>query len=375
MNERHLHIVTHDIPYPADYGGVVDLFNKLKPLQQLGIHIHLHCFTHGRKPQPILEQFCASVHYYPRKKNISRWSFRLPFIVNSRRCSELIDRLNRDQHPILLEGIQTSYGLFSGELSNRKIVVRLHNAEFEYYRQLAKLERNPVKKLYYWHESRLLKQYEKELAQKALFLAVSTTDMAIYRNEFSAPKIDFMPVFLPHTLAAGKPGKGCFCLYHGNLGINENERAVSWLMQSVFPDLNIPLVIAGKNPPKKLQEMVHRNLNCCIVANPTDEEMQDMIKKAQINILPSFNNTGVKIKLFNALFNGRYCIANPAAVSGAETGSCCVIATTANEFQEKIKALYDQPYTEDENERRQGLLQHTYHNATNAQKLVSYLFD
>ena len=41
MTENHLHIVTLDVPYPADYGGVVDLFYKLQSLHQLGIKIHL----------------------------------------------------------------------------------------------------------------------------------------------------------------------------------------------------------------------------------------------------------------------------------------------------------------------------------------------
>ena len=29
-NEKKLHIICHDVPWPADYGGVVDLFYKLK---------------------------------------------------------------------------------------------------------------------------------------------------------------------------------------------------------------------------------------------------------------------------------------------------------------------------------------------------------
>ena len=35
-----------------------------------------------------------------------------------------------------------------------------------------------------------------------------------------------------------------------------------------------------------------------------------MIAKAQINILPSYTHTGIKIKLVNAIFNGRHCLVN-----------------------------------------------------------------
>ena len=37
MQEQHLHIITHDVPYPADFGGVVDLFYKIKWLSKIGV--------------------------------------------------------------------------------------------------------------------------------------------------------------------------------------------------------------------------------------------------------------------------------------------------------------------------------------------------
>ena len=132
MTEKHLHIVTHDVPWPADFGGVVDLFYKIKTLHQYGIKIHLHCFTSKRPEQPELDKYCESVAYYPRNKSISAVSFRLPFIVSSRKSAALITALQRDDYPVLLEGIHCTYPLFSGALHNRKVLVRLHNAEFEY---------------------------------------------------------------------------------------------------------------------------------------------------------------------------------------------------------------------------------------------------
>jgi hypothetical protein len=58
MMERQLHIITHDVPWPADYGGVVDLFYKIKTLHQAGIKIHLHCFVNKRPPQEELNKYC-----------------------------------------------------------------------------------------------------------------------------------------------------------------------------------------------------------------------------------------------------------------------------------------------------------------------------
>ena len=374
MINPHLHIVSHDVPWPVDYGGVFDLFYKLKALHQQGVNIHLHCFTQGRAPQEELNKYCTSVNYYSRKKNISRFSFRIPFIVNSRKNDELIRNLEKDNYPVLLEGIHTTYHLSAGKLSNRKVLVRLHNTEFEYYKQLAGQETNFIKKLYFLNESRLLKKYENIIANKACFLAVSRHDIELYRQFFHANDIHYLPVFLPYTLAVGKEGRGCYCLYHGNLSVNENEQAVTWLLKNVFEEMEIPFVIAGKDPSKKLQELAHQHKETCLVANPSEKEMHDLIARAQVHVLPSFNNTGIKLKLLNALFNGRHCLVNQAAIEGSGLQNYCHIATDARSFKDKISALYQQDFTEQEIQQRQGLLQSEYNNETNARKLIDFIW-
>jgi glycosyltransferase involved in cell wall biosynthesis len=374
LTDKHVHIVTHDVPWPADYGGVIDLFYKLKALHAQGVNIHLHCFTQGLMPQEELNKYCFSVNYYQRKKNISRISLSIPFIVNSRVNDALIANLQKDNYPILLEGIHCTYYLNNNQLTNRKVIVRLHNVEFEYYKQLAKHESNFLRRLYFLYESKLLKKYEQGIANKATLLAVSNQDAELYQQLFNVKDIHYLPVFLPYTLAVGKEGKGCFCLYHGNLGINENEKAAIWLLQHVFNKLEIPFVIAGKNPSNKLQKLAHNHQHTCLVANPSDKEMQDMIWKAQVNVLPSFNNTGIKLKLLNAFFNGRHCLTNHTGVDGSGLESCCHVCESADAFQTEIKKLYDEPFTEQEIQQRQGLLQTIYNNEANGRELMTFLW-
>jgi hypothetical protein len=63
MEDRKLHIVCHDVPYPPDYGGVFDLYYKIRTLHEQGIQILLHCFTSGREEQPILKTLCEQVFH------------------------------------------------------------------------------------------------------------------------------------------------------------------------------------------------------------------------------------------------------------------------------------------------------------------------
>jgi hypothetical protein len=353
---------------------VVDLFYKIKALHNEGVQIHLHCFVYHREPQPELAKYCATVHYYKRYNDFNHFSFRVPFIVNSRQNEELLANLNKDNYPILIEGIHCSYYLHMGRVNNRKILLRLHNTEFEYYHNLALHEKNPFKKFYYNHESKLLKNYERQLAQKTKIAAVSQQDVSIYRELFHAPDIDYLPAFTPFSTVKGVTGKGCFCLYHGNLGINENEEAAIWLLRNVFQEVEIPFVIAGKNPSQRLVYMAEENKHTCLVANPEQNELQDMIAKAQVNILPSFNNTGVKLKLLNALFNGRHCLVNKAGVAGSGLEQLCQVAEDQDDFKTAIGYLYHIPYDPNENLKRQQVMDRLYNNEVNVQKITNYFW-
>jgi glycosyl transferase family 1 len=376
MDEKHLHIVTHTVPWPVNYGGVIDLFYKIKSLSGAGIKIHLHCFCYGNQsPQKELNKYCTEVLYYKRRNDITGFSFRIPFIVSSRKCDALIKNLQKDNYPVLLEGIHCTYYLYKGALDNRKVFVRLHNAEFEYYRHLAMHEMNPVRKLYYTFESRLLKQYEKKIAEKAFIISVSKHDIDIYQQLFGAKNIHYLPVFIPYTLAICKGGNGCgCCLYHGNLSVNENEKAAEWLLKNVFNKLDVPFIIAGKDPTERLKYLVQQAENTCLVENPDEKEMRDLIAKAQINILPSFNNTGVKLKLLHALFNGKHCIVNNAAVEDSGLQDGCYIAEEPAEFRKLIGNLFKQPFSDDDIEQRQGLLETLYNNEANARQLIAWIW-
>ncbi len=374
MVDRHLHIVCLDVPYPVDYGGIFDLFYKIVALHQQGIKIHLHCFEYGRGKQDELNKYCTEVFYYRRKTGLKGFSLRLPYIVSSRINDELHANLLKDDYHVLLEGIHCTYYLHKNKLVNKKVFVRLHNVEFEYYKQLAKSETSLIKKLFFLHESMLLKKYEKKIAGKATFIAVALPDKKIYEKVFNVKPVKYLPVFLPYTFINSKEGNGNYCLYHGNLSVAENEKAVIWLLKNIFNELLIPLVIAGKNPSKKLEQLAHLNTNTCLVANPVEQEIEELIREAQINILPSFNSTGIKIKLLNAIFNGRHCLVNTAAIAGTGLKPVCTVSDDNQNFKELTIELYHRPFTKEDVILRRRMLLPQYDNEKNASQLIQWIY-
>ncbi len=373
MNDKHLHIVTHDVPWPADFGGVMDLFYKIKSLHEKGIKIHLHCFTSKRGKQPLLNKYCQSVTYYERT-GFSIHHLLKPYIVYTRSAHRLLVNLSADQHPILMEGIHTTYWLSKGSLANKKVFVRLHNVEFEYYNRLASQEKNLFRKLYYKAEAFFLKNYERSLAGKASFISVSKEDQQFVADKFNYHPVHYVPVFVPWQKLRSETGQGNFCMYHGNLSINENENVAKWLLKEVFSQLNIPFVVAGKNPSPELVELAHQLPHTCIVANPSEHEMEDLIKKAQINILPSFNNTGVKLKLVHALFIGRHCITNAKGVMGSDLEVMEKYPETAADFCQSILQCFHHPFEEADIQKRKAMLDAKFNNEQNVDALIRLIY-
>jgi glycosyltransferase involved in cell wall biosynthesis len=353
---------------------VFDLFWKIKTLYQLGVNIHLHCFEYGRNEQPELDKYCVEVNYYRRNEGHKGFSTTIPYIVSSRASAELIENLQKDNYPVLLEGVHCTYPLYCNKLNDRRVILRLHNVEHEYYHHLCKHENSLIKKAYFFNESRLLKMYEEKIANKAKILAVSQKDADAYKETFHAKDVSYLPVFVPYQDVHSMEGMGTYCLYQGNLGIAENEKAAIWLIEKVFDHVKIPFVIAGKNPSSRLTRLAGSRCQICIIANPGEEEMKDLIAKAQVNILPSFNATGIKLKLLNALFNGRHCVVNEATVKETGLESACHIATTAGAFREVIVQLYRHYFGDEEIRLRKKMLLNIYDNEKNGQLLMTNIW-
>ena len=364
------------MPYPVNYGGVYDLFYKLEALHAQGVLIHLHCFDYGRGRQPELQKYCATVQYYNRNTGYRAVSSYFPYIVYSRKNDDLLNNLLKDDHPILMEGIHCTYLLTDKRFAERKTAVRLHNVEYLYYKNLFSNSSNILSGLYYLWESRLLKKYERNIAAlNTVFVAVSPGDRDVYKNMFNAKHAEYLPLFLPGNWQVNNiTGMGAYCLYHGDLSVSMNEKAAIWLIK-LFASLKIPLVIAGKSPSAKLQRLVKDCEQGCLVANPTAETMQDMIAKAHINILPSFSSTGIKIKLLNALFNGRHCIVNTATIFGTGLEELCHVTDTEEATRQRIEALYHQPFAQQESDARKVLLTTMFNNEANAKKLMAVLWE
>lgn len=374
MSDKFLHIVSFDIPYPVNYGGVIDVYYKIEALHKKGIKVILHNFKYGgRKEEPILNNICHKVYYYPRFNNKTAILSSKPYIVESRSSQKLLNRLASDDYPILFEGLHSCLYLNNERIIHKKRFVRTHNIEHEYYKGLASAEKNPLKTLYFLSESKKLKLFEKRLAKASGILSISKND-ELYFKEIN-PKCYTISAFHPSSQVNINCELGEYALYHGSLDVSENNKAALFLINEVFNDINYPLIIAGNKPSKELKNAAKNSKNIKLLSNLKEEDFAKLISEAQINILPTFQATGVKLKLLLALHNGKHIIVNDPMVKNTGLESLCHIANSAQEIKNKISELAEKNIDEIEIEKRKNiLLNGIFSNEKNVIKLIDIIF-
>ncbi len=371
MKQKQLHIISFDVPYPANYGGVIDIFFKIKALHNKGVKIHLHCFEYGRAEARILESYCEKVYYYKRKMSKTYLLDKLPFVVVTRSSEKMIQTILRDDYPILFEGLHCCFHLNDVRLKDRIKIVRTHNIEHDYYQNLAKVEKSVFKKIYFGLEAKKLKRFEKNLILANYILAISNADTLEFSKRYK--NVLHVTAFHPYEEVKIEEGIGNFCLYHGNLEVGENNEAALFLVNEVFSKIKISLIIAGRKPSDELRNAVSQYKNIELKANISTAEIDELIKEAQINILPTFQATGIKLKLLAALFNGRHCIVNSPMVEKTGIESLCTIKNSSEEMIAAVNALFTTPFKSTTIKERERILLDSFSNEKNIKKLYTLI--
>lgn len=368
MTEKHLHIISFDVPYPANYGGVIDVFYKIKALHAHGVKVHLHCFEYGRAEALSLESICEKVYYYKRNMSKSLLLNTLPFVVVTRSSEKLMENLLRDTYPILFEGLHSCFHLNDDRLMGRIKIVRTHNIEHDYYKNLQIVEKRFFKKIYFKTEGKKLERFEKIFKKADYVAAISPADAMALSTRYK--NVHHITAFHPNEAVKIKEGIGKFCLYHGNLEVGENNEAALYLVNQVFSKIKTPLIIAGRKPSKELVSAVSNYSHISIKANINTQDIDELIKTAQINVLPTFQATGIKLKLLVALFTGRHCIVNSLMAANTGLEKLCSIQDSPESMTKEISRLFELQFDMQEKQKREAILIENFSNENNVKKLI-----
>jgi len=374
MQPRPLHIVSFDNPYPPVYGGVIDVYYKLKALHALGFEIYLHCFVdHKIEPDAHLESLTKQVHFYRRKKKQSGYKLLsiYPFAVYSRYRKELYSNIQKVEAPVLFEGQQTSFLAKKHDLKDRKLLLRLHNLEANYFFGQARSETNWFKKAAYFSEFVKYSLYQRDLKRYDAVLALSHYEEKAAKHY--TDKVIYVPVFHGNGHVSPLSEFGKYAIYHGDLRLADNRRAAKFLI-SVFKKIpDYPLVVASGKHGGFVDKLIADapNISYIEIDNNDPNHLTRLLADAHINVMLSFQESGTKLKAVNSLFRSRFCIINKNMLDDESLRGLCTMAETQQEFIAAINHLKSQPFAD--GAKREAVLHAILDDHQNALKIAELL--
>ena len=369
MANPDLRIITFAVPYPPTYGGAIDVYNTVKALHKEGVKVRLHCFVYGSfSPHDALKEVTDEVYYYPRITWPALLSPGMPYIVASRKNPKLLADLNSDSSPILFEGIHTTG--FLEEFKDRKKLLRAHNIEHQYYNHLAQNSQR-FQYLFFQRESLALERYEcNHACEFDHVFAISTGDQAWFEKK--GAKCDFVPAFHGIEKTDIKNGRGNYLLYQGDLSIESNQKAVLELLKAPGID-QYPVVIAGRSGERTFEEKLTKCSNLRREVDVSEEAMTDLIKDAQIVLVHSKHSSGMKVKIFPALYHGRFIVANDNCMTKTPVDNEMHEYKHVNELASVIQNIWPLEFNDDYSKTRTEALRGIPDDREKARMIMRYL--
>lgn len=376
MTDKRLHIIAFDIPYPANYGGAIDVYYRLKALSEAGVGIYLHCFYKGELHHyHELEDLCLKVHYYPRHTSVLRQLYCRPYAVVSRQSDLLLQNLLNDDYPILFEGLVSCDLLDHPQLHNRKKYFRECNIEHDYYLSLARAAHSLGSKLYYYADAIRLRRFEKVVRHASGIFAIAHQDEQHFLTHYPEVPTTYLPASHPNTTPDIPSGLGTSILYHGNLDVSENYNAARIIISHIAPLLpDVHIIIAGRYNNHVLDSLLAKVSNVELVANPDAGKMNELITGAQIHLLITEQATGLKLKLLNVLYQGRHVVVNSKMVTGTDLSPLCRIADSYTDLARECRECLNVPVSEQQKQLRKQILATYYDNKNLSNTLINNIF-
>lgn len=359
-----LHIVSFHAPAPLNHATAIDLYYFITELQQAGVDVRFHLLQ--EKSEVKLPETIAIYSYAPKK------AIKDSLLRRRSKKSPIIHALLQDDAPIVFVGIRTSSIMNNKHLRKRKRIIRIHRIEKASYQLLYRHTRNLGKKIFYATQVYFLKRLEKKASKADMMLCTSERDTKYYARLNS--NAYFLPVFHAYQKPNFMPGLGRYAIYFGDLSAKDNQQAVSFLLEKIFPFLKMPVIIAGKNPGAAIKNQAARHKHIILKPNPSAREMHDYIANAQVSILPGFQETGLKMQFLEALYRSRHVIVNTRMVEHTGLESLCTVKNQPLAIINTAHRLFKVPFDKTiKAKRRKLLLPHYYSPQKNAEVFMRLL--
>ena len=359
--------VTTNLPVPVNSGNAVRTFSTIRALAEAGHAVDFVSFAYGPPSdlQP-LAPWCRAVvtveqspvnqahglDYFGRLAMfLSGKSFAIERYVSAIMRSRIEDTLKHTAYDCILA--DHVYALVNVPETTVPIVLNCPNVESLLLERYARLEKNPLKRLYAQAEAKRMEAAERRAcARSALALPCSEHDGAKLRT-FRAD----LPIFVvPNCVDTGyfapensrPPATVSTLLFQGVMDWFPNQDAVTFFARDILPEIRravpeVRFLIAGRNPPQGFRRQFAAVSN--LEFTGTVPDMRPYLAQASVVVVPLRIGSGTRIKILEAAAAGKAVVSTHLGAEGLalEHHREIVLADDPRAFADEVTALLRKP--------------------------------
>ncbi len=344
-------VVCSDFPFPADHGGRVDTWGRIKVLSELGWKIHLVVCGKQRPSEADVNTVMAYVEQIKlcdRSSKLADLLHVIPMQAQSRNELRNVN-LEGDYDYVLLEGDYVYPILNNPKIRHENVILRVHNDEAVYFKALARSTKNVLHKLYYHMESGKFAALQKKMLEKVdKYLFISNKEFESFQRKNPSAKSLFLPPPVNEDMFRAGTFQSKHVVFIGSLFMPNNREAIQWYLGHIHPlmlkEPDYKFIVAGNSRNQSLSWLEQYDLTN-VILHDTPKSLDDIYNSGYLFVNPMQNGAGVKLKTIEAIQNGLPVISTSIGHEGTglEDDEHILVADKPEEFYRRIKLLFDNP--------------------------------
>lgn len=318
-------IVASDFPYPTNHGARMDIWGRILALEQLGFYIDLVATV---KECPSKEELAIVRNIISGKVAICQRKVRLIDLLSTQplqaRSRQMLKRvpLHLEYDIVLLESEYSLSILDNPSLRVGEIVLRLHNDEEKYLRELSHSTRFGIRKLYYWLESLKCRKLKSIVAAKINHvMLISLAEFTYFTAQFPDKNTIHLPPPLPPRMSRKTVSSSPKVLFIGSLFMVNNREAVDWYLKWIHPCLTdihgYELIVAGNSRGQDSNWYERLKMMPRVKFCNSPSELGPLYEASSLFINPMLHGAGVKLKVIDAIINGLPVVSTTVGAEGS----------------------------------------------------------
>lgn len=360
-------------PFPPDHGHHIRTYHVLK---NLAARHRVFFLAFAKTPEEAalktaLEEFCASVDIFVLPQTpwrrygapLCNLFSRRPYVVQryfSKRARQRIHRILEGHYIDVVHFDLPHLAAYLPDVRHLPKILTNHNVESLRVQRWARVEKKLLLKLYLHSQALKLRRFEAKLCPRfERCIAVSEFDKDVLASMCKHDNFTVIPngVDTDYFRPAPPQRKPEGLVWVGAMSGAYNRDAVDYFLSRIAPALHarqpeLRMTFVGAAPTPLLQEKAREDAR--IACTGYVDDVRPFVDRAAVFIAPLRSGSGTKIKILNAMSQGKPVVTTSVGAEGiaAQPDREIVIADDENEFAGKVLRLLQHPREAEEMGRR-----------------------